>query len=182
MLVAIRKIRCITIIIISVNTRLILFENRGLTSPARLLSFIVTATYQTTELNFQYPENWKVTEEERVAWPRSVTLESPSGAFWSVHLYPESSNLKQLAADALATMQKEYDSLEHEPVEESLAGFDMSGYDMNFYLLDFVVSAGIRGVQSPTGPIIAFWQAELSEIDEVKPVFLALLIGLLQNS
>lgn len=142
----------------------------------------MTATYQSPELNFQYPENWKVTDEERRQWPRSVTLESPTGAFWSVHLYPEGSDLQQLTREALDSMRAEYDSLESEEVAESLANFKFVGCDMNFYLLDFVVSAGIRGVQSPHGPMVAFWQAELSEFDDMKPVFLALLVGLLQNA
>lgn len=141
----------------------------------------MTAEYKSPDLTFPYPENWKVTQEDRNSWPRTVTVESPSGAFFSVHLYPISSKLLDLTDEALASMKAEYDSLESEAIEDSIGGVAIRGYDMHFYVLDFVVAAGIRGARTVRGPMVVLWQAESREHEQLSLVFQALLTGLLKE-
>ena len=40
-----------------------------------------------------------------------------------------------MAQAALATMRKEYDELDAEPVSETIAGHDLVGFDLNFFCL-----------------------------------------------
>ena len=50
----------------------------------------MTQRYERTGISFLYPENWTISDEQFDSVPQSVTIQSTSSAFWSVHVYPSS--------------------------------------------------------------------------------------------
>lgn len=155
---------------------------------------MTTAQYSANGLNFVYPENWKL-EETSEGWPREVLLESPGGAFFSLHIYPPDSDPAQVASEALQSLQTEYDNADWEvnPYEDALIVVEGSpelsnrspaalGFDATFSLLDFIVQIEIRAFRCEDRVILALFQAEDREFEQLRQVFLAMLWSLLQGT
>jgi len=140
------------------------------------------AVFDKLGLKFTYPENWEVDDAEAIEGSRSVTLYAPGGgAFWSVSAHPRKTDPLRLAKAAAKALKEEYDSLETEPVEETLAGVDMIGYDFNFYCFDLTSTAAVRIVPTKRAVYAIFYQAEDRELEEVEHVFQAMLLSLLRG-
>ncbi len=152
---------------------------------------MTTAQYADHGLRFVYPENWKL-EESAEDWPREILLEAPGGALFTLHLYPETAEPAQIAAEALESLQGEYDKAdwEVEPYEDPLIVVEGSpelterspvalGYDCTFSLLDFIVQVEIRVFRYDDMVILALFQAEDRDFDSPRQVFLAMLWSLL---
>jgi hypothetical protein len=141
----------------------------------------MAATYDRLGVRFLYPENWVVSEEQAEEFPLSVTLQSPTGAFWTLHIYQRPINMPALVEESLEAMQALYEGLEFEPASEQFAGHDAAGYDMNFFCLDFVVTAKSRGVITDERGYLILYQAESRDFDSLEPVFQALIVSLLSG-
>ena len=60
-------------------------------------------------------ESGRSTEESGDDWPKTVTVQSPDGAFLSIYVYEEGSvNLRDLVREAVDAMRVEYEDLEAE--------------------------------------------------------------------
>lgn len=142
----------------------------------------MTALYDRHGIQFLYPENWEVSEEQASDWPRSVNVQSPSGAFWSITMYRSHDAPAGLVnEEVLRTMQQEYAELDAEPVTEELAGRETAGYDMNFYCLDLLISAGIRTCVIGAHTYLAMFQAEDREFQDMEEVFRAMTASVLKS-
>lgn len=139
----------------------------------------MAAKYDRLGVCFLYPENWTVSEEQAEEFPLSVTLQSPTGAFWTLHIYRRPADVAALVEESLAAMQAIYEGLEAEPVSDEFAGHEASGYDMSFFCLDFVVAAKIRGILTDGSGYLVLCQAESRDFDELDQVFRAMTISLL---
>ena len=132
-------------------------------------------------ISFLYPDNWTIDEEHALAGKRSVTVSSPGGAFWSVSIHPRSRDPAVLARAVVDTMEGEYEGLESEKAEETVAGRQMHGYDLNFFFLDFTHTAIVRCVRTARATYAIFCQAEDHEYGEVERVFAAMTTSLLNG-
>lgn len=137
------------------------------------------ATYERFGVKFLYPDNWKVTEEQLDDWPRSVSVQSPEGSYWQLHVYPTRKTPVKLADEVLAAMQQVYDGLEAEPVRESWGETAAVGHDMNFFCLDLMVTARVRGFYRGKHTCVLFCQAESRDFDRHELVFSAMTQSLL---
>jgi len=127
-----------------------------------------------------YPENWEIGEEQVEDWPRGLSVQSPAGAFWTVHLYPSTTNPADVADQVLEAMRLEYDSLEEEAVPAQVAGHDATGHDMNFFCLDMVIHAETRCFRWNGYTLLLMSQGESRDFDEYALVFNAMAHSLLQ--
>lgn len=139
------------------------------------------AVFHKLGISFQYPENWTLDEEDALAGSQSVTVYSPGGAFWSVSIHPRDTNPHQLADAAVKVMKGEYDSLESETAQETLAGRELVGFNLNFFCLDLTNTAIIRCLRTDQATYVLFWQAEDRDFDGLDPVFRAMTVSLLNN-
>jgi hypothetical protein len=130
-------------------------------------------------IRFLYPDNWTLDEEEALHGNRSVTVQSPSGAFWSVVLHARSTDPAQLADAALEALRAEYQDSDFDAVTEKVGEQQIAGYDFRFFYLDFVNTAVIRGFRTPTCSCLVLCQAEDREFDAIGPVFRAITTSLL---
>lgn len=134
--------------------------------------------YDRFGVRFMYPENWKMTEEDGDDWPKAVTLESPQGAFWALHVYDADANLAELVNEAVDAFREEYDTLEAEELVDGADGADY-GYNLDFYCLDLVITAHVRGTLLPDKTLVWICQGENRDFDACLPVFQAITATLL---
>ncbi|GIW90816.1 MAG: hypothetical protein KatS3mg109_1278 [Pirellulaceae bacterium] len=139
------------------------------------------AVYERHGVRFQYPENWNLIEES-TRWPREITLESPSGALWALHVYFPPDSPSRLLQDALKAMQKEYEGIEYSSVTEQLhETATADGYDLYFFYLDFVVECRLRSFTYRDKTFLLITQAEEREYQQLEPVFRAMTTSLVRH-
>ena len=78
------------------------------------------AVFDKLGVRFEYPDNWTV-EEPEDSGEKSVAINSPGGAFWSLVVYPAQANLEELAETAVGALREEYSELDAEEVTEVVA-------------------------------------------------------------
>lgn len=132
-------------------------------------------------ISFQYPDNWTLDDQDAVAGRGSVTVYSPTGAFWTVSVHPRSADPLRLAKAAVDAMREEYEEIEAEEIRENVAAHEIVGYDLNFFYLDLTNTACIRSVRTKRNTCTVFYQAEDSEFSRVGRVFLAMTASLLAS-
>ncbi|MCU0871047.1 MAG: hypothetical protein MUE50_01760 [Pirellulaceae bacterium] len=142
----------------------------------------MVATYEKFGIRFLYPENWTVSDEQLEDWPRSVSIQSPQGAYWELQVYPSRINPARLVKQALAAMEQIYEDLEAEPVTEELWEVAATGYDLHFFCLDFLVTSRIRGFYAGSRTCVLTCQAESREFDRQQAVFSAMTKSLLDET
>ena len=138
------------------------------------------AVFDHLGVRFQYPEGWSL-EAGDEADGDEVTVYSPGGAFWSLTIreHGEPSDLMEVVVDA---MREEYDELDAEEVEDSIAGEDLNGCDLNFYCLDLTNTAQVRAFRRGNKTYLMIWQAEDREFDELVPIFRAIATSLVEHA
>ena len=138
------------------------------------ISTKMTSEYIKDGIRFQYPENWELEENEADLECRTVSLYSPSGAFWSVSIHPRSTDPHKLLEAATEAMQNEYEQVEFDDLTETIADRQLVGRDINFYCLDLTNTACIRCFEGDQATYTIFYQAEDRDLKEKAPIFLAI--------
>ena len=137
----------------------------------------MTAEYSQHGIHFLYPENWHLAGDDEPGWPQTVSVHSPSGAFWSVTR--DNGPSEQLLASMVDAVAAEYEDVERSPFERQLGAWRLRGVEMHFYCLDFLVVAQVLEVESEQERIVLLMQAESREFDELRPIFDAISLSLL---
>jgi hypothetical protein len=140
------------------------------------------ATFDQPGLHFHYPENWKITDESLVDWPRTVSVQSPGSGFWTVVQYELGSDPESLLKETLDEMRAEYENLESSVVVDQFEETDVIGYEMFFYCFDFLVCARAFAARTVDGKVtLILWQAEDRDFAQMEPVFRAITISLFRD-
>lgn len=140
------------------------------------------AVFKKLGVAFSYPENWELDEADALEGGRAVTLYAPGGgAFWTLSIHSRTTDPAKLAKAAVKALKEEYDSLESEPVRETIDGHELLGYDFNFYCFDLTSSAAVRSLRAKKATYTVFYQAEDREFEEVEHVFRAMLASFLES-
>jgi hypothetical protein len=130
-------------------------------------------------VQFQYPEGWAL-EAGDEADGEEVTVFSPGGAFWSLTIHDDGEPT-ELMDVVVQAMREQYDELDSEAIEDSIAGQELSGFDLNFYCLDLTNTAQIRAFQRGAKTYLMIWQAEDREFDAIAPIFRAIATSLIKH-
>jgi hypothetical protein len=125
--------------------------------------------YRTDGLNFAYPSDWHLTEEQQPDG-LSVMVSSAGTAFCSFLLMPERPPLKQVLDSALAAFRESYDEVDSDAVECRLAGRAARGFDVDFYCLELVNSAWLRAFRTGRYTVFMLFQAGFDE-PEARSIF-----------
>ncbi len=141
------------------------------------------AMYDKAGIRFLYPENWSLVDENVTERPRTVSLQSPDGAFWSLMVYDRGTDKMALLQETLGQMREEYASLESSVAIEQFEDIEATGYEMYFYCFDFLIAARAFVLEMPSGAILLLlWQAEDRDFAKCEPVFRAMTISLLRET
>ncbi len=141
----------------------------------------MTALYQKHGLNFAFPENWRLTENQQPGEFVVVELESPTGCIWSASLFPHDADPAHLLRISAAALGEQYEDLEVTDFHGQLESFEATGFDADFYCLDFLVTARTRMFLTPDNVVLIFCQAENRELEQFQDVFDAITLSLLRG-
>lgn len=139
------------------------------------------AVYQDIGLKFLYPENWSITDEETRDWPRTVSVQAPGGAFWTMHVYPPDSDRYKLMDEVVDAVRKEFPDIEVLDAAETISDCPTLGFDLAFFYLDLLVEARVRSLNTPSAVLIWLYQAESRDFAENEAVFQAITKSLLDH-
>jgi hypothetical protein len=131
------------------------------------------AEFEQDGIGFRYPENWLFQREESESgW--TVSVQSPQTAFFMLTYDDEMPQQELMAETALEALRSEYPELEAEESFESIAGQPAIGHDIRFFSFDLTNTCWTRSFYSGHGTVLALWQANDLELDEVEPIFQAI--------
>ncbi len=128
-------------------------------------------------VHFQYPENWRLEQEETGAgW--TVTVQSPGTAFFFLSYDTDMAPTEEMAETTLAAMRADYPDLEYYDKVETVAGQPAVGYDMQFTSLDLTITCWARSFYADAGTVVLMCQCADLELDESEPVLRAICASL----
>jgi hypothetical protein len=139
----------------------------------------MVARYDEQGIQFAYPDNWSIADEELTDTPRGVSVQSPSGAYWDVKVFSRGESPAWICDQALQAMREVYENIEAEPVTERMFGLSAMGYDLDFFCLDFLVTTQLRCVVVGQRVLLLTFQAESQEFERHRTVFDAITKSLL---
>ena len=133
-------------------------------------------TYQNNDVQFMYPENWKLIENHSDGTIQ-VSLQSPNSCVWDLFVF-EDRNAVDSVESFVDLLRDQYEEFESDPMERQFGDHKLQGYEANFYCLDLLISAQIVELPSSTGDRrIVMFQGESREFDENEKVFEAITIS-----
>lgn len=132
------------------------------------------AVYSRFGIQFQYPENWQLWEDQTEGWPFSVSLQSPATAFWSLTLYRKLLPPETVAAEVLAAMRDEYQDLDVSPSRLRTSQGTGTAFDLNFYCLDLLIAGCLQVFDYKDHTFVVLTQAEDREFETAQLVLRAI--------
>ncbi len=141
----------------------------------------MTATYQQNDLKFLYPENWTLTDDPTAPLPRAITLESPGGIIWSVHLYPVDAEVDEVLDEAIDTLRETYSDLELSTEDTDFDSFEGKAFGALFFCLDFLVRIKLQIYNTPEYKLMLWYQCEDRDFDQQEMVFQAISTTLIES-
>lgn len=124
-----------------------------------------------------YPDNWKMDQED----DDSVSLESPGGAFLTITKLDSDVSPESAIEKARMAMEEEYEAIETETCSRQLSGVSLNGITQRFVFLDLIIAAHWLSLEHQQTTILAQIQGEDREVDELLPVFDAILTSMCQS-
>lgn len=142
----------------------------------------MTVTYQQNSIQFQYPENWTLTDDPSEPLPRAISLESPGGhIMWSVHLHPADADMDEILDEAIDTLRESYEDLE---LSTETVEFEVSqgkAFGALFFCLDFLVRIKLQVYRTEDYTLLLWYQCEDRDFDQQEMVFRAISTTLMQS-
>ncbi len=127
----------------------------------------MTSQYDEAGIRFQYPDSWKVSvDEANQPGVQALSVHSPEGAFWSLHLLR--GERQSLVEQAISALKAEYQEVEDEPMEREIAGQRLSGYELHFFCLDFLVKSQVLAWQQAGAAVLVICQAESRQFEALQ--------------
>ncbi len=130
--------------------------------------------YSNFGVNFNYPDDWIVVDEDDSGWPRRVSVQSPNSGYWELQAYPPNFHPAELSDQTLEAFREEYEELDFEPVSEKILDHETTGYDLDFFCLDLLVTCQVRSFRLANQTILLICQAESREFEMRRDLFAAI--------
>lgn len=140
------------------------------------------ANYTHNDIQFLYPDNWRLVDDRNVSLPRVVTLETPTGGMWLLHILDLNNDLDMRVKEVIRELEQQFDGLEVNPVTQSIGDHECNGFDAFFFCLDLLVCAQIRSLRTDTYQYVIVAQAESRDFDQNQEVFKAITHSLLSEN
>ena len=139
------------------------------------------ATYDRSGLQFLYPENWVLNDQPDTELPRAIMLEEPSGAMWSLHVYPADQDPDLLIKDTITALEETYPDLEISTAAKKFEEYEGAAIDAVFFCLDFLVRVNLQTIETGQFVLLLWYQAEDRDFEKHEPIFHAISTSMLQS-
>jgi hypothetical protein len=121
--------------------------------------------YNSHGVRFRYPNDWNISEqsdEGRI----SITVSSPRTSFWTVSVFPDGPEPRDVVEAVLDAFREEYPELDIYAATAKLCDRRAVAKNIEFVCLELLNSAWVRAVRTPHGTILVLYQGTDAEIDE----------------
>lgn len=133
------------------------------------------AVFESTKIKFLYPDNWKVQPRSEDENLDGVTLELPSGGFFSLEREVEGQLEEELIEEVADSFAQDYGEIEREEIELEGGGARERVVDFRFYYLDLVVVSRLVILEVDGVNYVVQFQAESRDFDSNAMVFSAIM-------
>lgn len=132
-------------------------------------------TFDSFGVKFLYPDNWTQIERPDEEGREGVTLEMPSGGFFTIETAREGELAEEVIEEVADSFMEDYGDVEREPIHvDGLADRD-SAIEFRFYYLDLLIISRLFILEREGALLVIQMQAESRDFDENERVFAALL-------
>ena len=133
------------------------------------------ATFDSFGVKFLYPDNWTIAERAEDESEEGMTLELPSGGFFSIELEDEGLSDEEIIDRVHDTLKAEYHEIEVESIQLDGAAEDERTTELRFYYLDLLIISRVILVKKDGETLVVQIQAESRDFDSNEQVFAAIL-------
>jgi hypothetical protein len=133
------------------------------------------ASFESFGIKFLYPDNWKVTDRAEDEGSEGVTLELPSGGFFTIEREHEGQLDEELIEELSDSFEQEYEQIEREDIQLENASPKERAVEFRFYFLDLLVISRVVIFHIGESTYVIQMQAESRDFDANEMVFAAIL-------
>jgi hypothetical protein len=133
------------------------------------------ATFESFGIKFLYPDNWTVADRDQSDGNEGVTLELPSGGFFTIERESVGQLIEELIEEIAESIEQDYGEVEREDVRLDDAPSDERAVDFRFYYLDLLITSRLVIVATDEATLVVQMQAESRDFDANEMVFAAIL-------
>ncbi|MEM8667628.1 MAG: hypothetical protein AAGG48_08950 [Planctomycetota bacterium] len=143
--------------------------------PSSSVLLIMPRNFESFGIQFLYPDNWKQVERADDEGTEGVTLELPSGGFFTVERARDDDLAEEVVDQMAQTFESDYDEVESERVDLPGLSDREAAMEFRFYYLDLLVVSRLIVLDLDGGTVVVQMQAESRDFDENELVFDALI-------
>lgn len=133
------------------------------------------ATFELFGIKFLYPDNWREIERREDEGSDGVTLELPSGGFFSFEKDHETRVIEDIIEEVAGSIAEDYEEIEREELSLDEALPNERNVDFRFYYLDLLIVSRLTIMRSGSLTLVLQMQAESRDFDQNELVFSAIL-------
>ena len=122
-------------------------------------------TWQGHGLKFEYPDIWDVSHEADDG-DTIVTVTLSDTCFWLIRILPACPPPPQVVQSCIDAYDEEYEEVESEKVDCSLAGLPAYARNLSFFCLELMNNVGLRSVRTMDFTLLLLWQGTHHEMAE----------------
>ncbi|MEQ9408352.1 MAG: hypothetical protein RIK87_11525 [Fuerstiella sp.] len=122
-------------------------------------------TYSNHGISFSYPDIWELTEEQD-GDDVLLTVTCNATCFWVVRLIPACPPPPQVVDSCVDAFEQEYEDLEIETPDASLAEMPACARDLQFFCVELMNSVGLRSVRTSDFTVLVWWQGTHHELGD----------------
>ncbi|MCG8650768.1 MAG: hypothetical protein MI861_13100 [Pirellulales bacterium] len=133
------------------------------------------ATFDAFGIRFLYPDNWSIADREEDEGTDGVTLELPTGGFFSVERDQQGMLDEELIEEVSNTIEEDYTEVEREEIVLEGASQGERAIDFRFYYLDLLIISRLVLITIDGARYLVQFQAESRDFDANERVLAAIL-------
>lgn len=133
------------------------------------------ATFDSFGIQFLYPENWSQVDRAEADGEEGVTLELPSGGFFSIERELEGQLPEEIIEEIASSFENEYGEVEWEEITAESFKERERAVEFRFYYLDLLIISRVLILDLHDKTYVIQFQAESRDFDRNELVFGAIL-------
>jgi hypothetical protein len=133
------------------------------------------ASFESFGIKFLYPDNWKVTDRAEDESREGVTLELPSGGFFTIEREHEGQLEEEIIEELSDSFEQAYEQIEREDIQLENASPNERAVEFRFFYLDLLVVSRVVILHIDESTYLIQMQSESRDFDANELVFAAIL-------
>ena len=133
------------------------------------------ASFESFGIKFLYPDNWTEVDRAEDEGKDGVTLELPTGGFFTIEREQEGQIEEEVIEELSDTFEQDYEQVEREDIILENASSNERAVEFRFYYLDLLVISRAVILHIDESMFLIQMQAESRDFDANEMVFSAIL-------